>query len=167
MKVSRFIRQENLENYHVFRGGDHDLILIPVDASHALLLAGKDLAKADRILQTVEGMLFVRGDVENILQSLGVAPVADGNGIKPSLSLKRCHCSNPTSLNPRWISTRCSPSADKKSKVKDLDAFWNDAVEKTGSIPTNPDVITFEEARKLGLNPGKRNTGRQATGPLK
>src|SRR5512145_961068 len=74
LKVARFIHQENLENYHVFRGGDHDLLLIPVDTTHALLLAGKELAKSDRILQTVEGMLFVRGDVENVLRSLGVAP---------------------------------------------------------------------------------------------
>src|SRR5512132_3224152 len=59
LKVARFIRQEHLDNYHVFRGGDHDLLLIPVDASHALLLAGKGLAQPDRILQTVEGMLFV------------------------------------------------------------------------------------------------------------
>jgi hypothetical protein len=25
-------------------------------------------------------------------------------------------------------------------------------------MPTNPDVITFEQARKLGLNPGKGET---------
>jgi hypothetical protein len=46
-------------------------------------------------------------------------------------------------------------SADNASKVQDLDAFWNEAVEKTSNIPTNPDVISFEEARKLGLTPGK------------
>ena len=50
-------------------------------------------------------------------------------------------------------------SAGNKEKVDDLDAFWNDAVEKTGSIPTNPDVITYDEASKLGLTPGK-DTGR-------
>src|SRR5512138_847028 len=74
LKVSRFMRQENLENFHVFRGADYDLVLIPVNSSHALLLAGKDLANSNRILQTVEGMLFVRGDVQNVLQSLGVTP---------------------------------------------------------------------------------------------
>src|SRR5512134_992910 len=74
LKVSRFIHQENLENYHVFRSEDHDIILIPVDASHALMLAGKGLASADRILQTAQGMLALRGDVESVLKSLGVAP---------------------------------------------------------------------------------------------
>jgi hypothetical protein len=58
-------------------------------------------------------------------------------------------------------------AAGKKSKVKDLDAFWNDAVEKSGNIPTNPDVITFDQARKLGLDPGKAETiKRPTTGSL-
>ena len=58
--------------------------------------------------------------------------------------------------------------AEKKSAVKDLDAFWNDAVEKTAGIPTNPDVITFDEARKLGLDPANSPTiPLRQTGSLK
>ncbi len=34
--------------------------------------------------------------------------------------------------------------------------FWDDAVEKTGNIPINADVITFADAQKLGLKPGKQ-----------
>lgn len=163
LKVSRFIRQENLDNYHVFRGGDHDLILMPVDSSHALLLAGKELASSDRILQTVEGILFIRGDVENILQSLGVAPGA----VLTESSLPEPEA-NPQSegSEPEVDLDALFASADKKSKVKDIDAYWNDAVEKTSNMPTNPDVISYEEARKLGLTP--KGTGRlHLTGPLK
>jgi CheY-like chemotaxis protein len=169
LKVSRFIRQERLDSYHVFRGGDHDLILIPVDASHALLLAGKELANSERMLQTVEGMLFVRGDVENILQSLGVSPSsvvleatdAAGDTSEPALMFE------PNEPEPEMDLDALFATASDKKKVDDLDAFWNDAVEKTGNIPTNPDVITYEEARKLGLTPGT-STGRLSqTGPLK
>ncbi|HKY56254.1 MAG TPA: response regulator [Anaerolineales bacterium] len=166
LKVSRFIHQERLDNYHVFRGGDHDLILIPVDASHALLLAGKELANSEHMLQTVEGMLFVRGDVENILQSLGVAPpqlVTESAVPEPEMPVM-FESSEP---EPEMDLDALFASADDKKKVDDLDAFWNDAVEKTGNIPTNPDVITYEEARKLGLTPGT-GTGRlPPTGPLK
>ena len=166
LKVSRFIHQERLDNYHVFRGGDHDLILIPVDASHALLLAGKELANSERMLQTVEGMLFVRGDVENILQSLGVAPpppVTEATISEPEANIM-FESSEP---EPEMDLDALFASASNKKKVDDLDAFWNDAVEKTGNIPTNPDVITYEEAQKLGLTPGK-GTGRlPPTGPLK
>jgi CheY-like chemotaxis protein len=166
LKVSRFIHQERLDNYHVFRGGDHDLILIPVDASHALLLAGKELANSERMLQTVEGMLFVRGDVENILQSLGVAPpppMTEAAIPEPEANIM-FESSEP---EPEMDLDALFASAGNKKEVDDLDAFWNDAVEKTGNIPTNPDVITYEEAQKLGLTPGK-GTGRlPPTGPLK
>ena len=173
LKVSRIIRQEHLDNYHVFRGGDHDLILIPVDSLHALLLAGKGLANSDRIMQTVEGMLFVRGDVENVLQSLGVAPVPVAT--EPAVSVSEAGASMPMMFEteesepePEVDLDALFASAGKKSKVKDLDAFWDDAVEKTANIPTNPDVITFDEARKLGLNPGKGETiPLRQTGTLK
>lgn len=167
LKVSRFIRQERLENYHVFRGGDHDLILIPVNTSHALLLAGKDLAKADSILQTVEGMLFVRGDVENVLQSLGVAPVVMvTESTVPETDAGEAILSDVP--EPEVDVDELFATAGKKSKVKDVDAFWDEAIEKTNNLPINPDVISYEEARKLGLTPDKGVTiPSKSTGGLK
>jgi CheY-like chemotaxis protein len=164
LKVSRFIHQDHLDNYHVFHGGDHDLLLIPVNSTHALLLAGKELARSERILKTVEAMFFVRGDVENVLQSLGVVPmplIAEADVPEP----EALPLSNVQEPEPEVDLDALLATANKKSKVKDVDAFWDDAVEKAGNIPTNPDVITFDQARKLGLNPGKgetipvRNTG--------
>jgi CheY-like chemotaxis protein len=164
LKVSRFIHQEDLRNYHVFRGEDHDLILIPVDASHALMLAGKDLARSDRILQTVKEMLSVRGSVENIMQSLGVtsAPAVAESAIPEPEPL----APDLEEPEPEVDLDALFASTPNKSQVPDLDAFWNDAVEKTSNIPTNPDVISFEEARKLGLTPGKTMPVR-LTGNLK
>jgi two-component system, response regulator, stage 0 sporulation protein F len=164
LKVSRFIHQETLDNYHVFRSEDHDLILIPVDASHALMLAGKGLAGADHILQTVQGMLAVRDKVESVLKSLGVAPeVLDA---EPAISEPEPLTIAPSEPEPEVDLDALFASASKNSTVKDVDAFWDDAVEKTSNIPTNPDVISFDEARKLGLTPGKTMPIR-LTGPLK
>ena len=153
LKVSRFIHQENLENYHVFRSEDHDLILIPVDASHALLLAGKDVATVERILNIVQEMLLVRDEVENVLKSLGVAsvPMEAESAIPEPEPLTLA----PPEPEPEVDLDALFASAEKNSTVKDIDAFWNDAVEKTSNIPTNPDVISFDEASKLGLTPGK------------
>ncbi len=165
LKVSRFIHQDIPDNFHVFRGGDHDLILIPVNSSHALLLAGKELASAQRMMQTVEGMLFVRGDVENVLQSLGVAPVVQTAEPEIPVSPEPMG-GEPQQPEPEMDMDALFANAGKKSKVKDVDAFWDEAVEKSKNIPTNPDVITFEEARKLGLDPGKASAIKP-TGPLK
>jgi len=169
LKVSRIIHQEGLDTYHVFRGGEHDLLLMPVDAAHALLLSGRNLAKSERMLQTVEGMLFVRADVENILQSLGVSPVVEI--VEPAIPANEAGeplLYESDEPEPEMDLDVLFASAGNKKKVDDLDAFWNDAVEKTGSISTNPDVITYDEASKLGLTPGKE-TGRipPPTGPLK
>jgi hypothetical protein len=153
LKVSRFMHQENLDNYHVFRSEDHDLILIPVDASHALLLAGKEVATADRILPTVQEMLAVRDNVEGVLKSLGVVPVP--LEAEPSIPEPEPLALAPQEPEPEVDLDALFASASKNSTVKDIDAFWDDAVEKTSNIPTNPDVISFEEASKLGLTPGK------------
>lgn len=168
LKVSRFIRQERPDNYHVFRGGDHDLILIPVDSAHALLLAGRDLANSDRILQTVDGMLFVRGDLENVLQSLGVAPavVAAESAVPAGEAVEEAMLFETDEPEPVVDVDALFASAGRKSKVKDVDAFWKEAVEKSANIPTNPDVITYDQAHKLGLTPGK-GTPIKSTGPLK
>lgn len=164
LKVSRFIHQENLENYHVFRSEDHDLILIPVDASHALMLAGREIATAESILPVVQEMLLVRDEVEKVLKSLGVAPTS--LEAEPAISEPEPLAPGPQEPEPQVDLDALFASAGKNSTVKDIDAFWNDAVEKTGNIPTNPDVISFEEASKLGLTPGKTMPVK-LTGPLK
>ena len=155
LKVSRFIHQENLDNYHVFRSEDHDLILIPVDASHALMLAGKDVATSDRILPTVQELLIVRDQVEGVLKSLGVAPVP--LEAEPAMAIPEPEplTPEPPEPEPEVDLDALFAAADKNAEVKDLDAYWNDAVEKSGNVRTNPDVISFDEASKLGLTPGK------------
>src|SRR3990172_7305376 len=109
-------------------------------------------------------MLSVRADVENILQSLGVAPIkilAESAIQEPETILQSIEPGPEVDLDALFA------SADQKPKVKDIDAFWDEAVEKTSNIPTNPDVITYEEARKLGLTPGKGSGNLNVTGPLK
>ena len=175
LKVTRAIHQDRPENFHVFRGGDHDLILIPVDVSHALLLAGKGISNNDRILQTVEGMLFVRGDIESVLRSLGVAPepvmkeaaIPEKDAAGDSLqALRGVEIEEALGPEPE-VDVDALFATASKAKTQDLDAFWDDAVEKVGNLPINRDVITFEEAQKLGLDPGKSEAVARQTGTLK
>jgi hypothetical protein len=108
-------------------------------------------------------MLRVRTDVENVLQSLGVTPASiTTEPTAPETEEPIVEAQEP---EPE-VDLDVLFSASKKTKVKDLDAFWNDAVEKTANAPASPDVISFEEAQKLGLTPGKTMPVRW-TGPLK
>ena len=163
VKISRYNRQETPDSYTVFRGGNHDLFFIPVTASYALLLAGNGLANEEHVLETVSALLALRQQMERGLQSLGVT-----SELKPRPLTER---SEPARAEPQKTAVKAKPSVpdaapapemeallkaaiDKKASQPDMDTFWNDAAEKHGNMPLDSDVISFEEARKLGFAPG-------------
>jgi hypothetical protein len=117
-------------------------------------------------------MFFVRGEVENVLRSLGVAPEPVGTEAtvpaEEAGETSTMFESEVAEPEPEVDIDALFASASKTSQVQDLDAFWDDAIEKTGNIPINRDVITFEDARKLGFDPGNSPTiPLRQTGSLK
>ncbi len=157
LKASRFIHQERLENFHVFPGGDQDLLFIPVDASYSLLVAGKGLAGIERVLDTVQAMLMLREHVEKALTQMGVT----GPLVKPDQF-------PPAQEPPKKAKTRTgelplSPEMDAllkqagapAMKAQEMDDFWEQAAEKHGKPASNPDALSYDEARKMGLLPGE------------
>jgi CheY-like chemotaxis protein len=151
LKVTRYMHQSELDNYHVFAGGDQDLFLIPVNAAYALLLTGNNLATAENVLGTVNAMLAVRDEVKGALKQMGVAPVVSEDEDEQQKA--------PKYVEPLTQTTTSEIEELLKSKKKlstdELEAYWSDAVAKQGNVPTNPDVITYEQARQLGLAPGE------------
>ena len=146
-RVSRLIHQEGHNHYHVFSGGDHDLVLIPVDALYGLLVAGEKLAGSDHILKVVDAMQSVRETMEKSLRLMGMptAPAEADAMEAPPISAT-------TNVLTQDIENLFSA---KKQKIKagDADAFWDDAVEKHGNPPLHPDMISYEQAKRLGLTP--------------
>lgn len=147
-KVSRFIHQSELDNYHVFTGGDQDLVLIPVNAAYALLLAGDGLAGPKKVLGTVAAMLAVRDEVEKTLKHIGVAPLVKDDEEDAGEEAATA----PASESDQGVETMLKKK--KKIPTDELRAYWDEAVEKQTNLPTNPDVISYEQARQLGLAPG-------------
>ena len=150
LKVTRYIHQEDLNNYHVFAGGDHDLLLIPVNPAYALLLAGNDLATPENVLETISALLAVRDEVKRTLKHMGVAPVVADDEEEEQEAVK--YTEPVTQKTTREIEELLGTK--KKISTAELEAYWDDAASKAGSVPTNPDVITYEQARQLGLTPG-------------
>lgn len=161
LKVARHNHQETIESYHVFSGGDHDLLFIPVAPLYALLVAGKGLAHEDQILDTVRGLLSLRTHVGKALVSMGVtgelkfksapaaAPPAD---TVPKKNTDRLAKATPA---PEMEALLKGVSGEK-AKGKSSDDFWDAAAQALGSKSMNPEVISHEEAKKLGLIPGEK-----------
>jgi hypothetical protein len=159
LKVSRFIHQESPDQYHVFSGGDHDLLLIPVTAMYSLLLAGNGLAGRDNILDTVQALLALRDEVEKSLKSLGVTSELKGEPEAPSpttpVKKKGKTGDLPAKPPAPEMEALLKDAGKKKTTPEEVDDFWSKAAEQHGRKSTNPEVISYEEARKQGLIPGE------------
>ena len=159
LKVSKFVHQDQLNTYHVFSGGDYDLLLIPVDISYALLLVGEGLVTRDRIVETVASMMAVRDQVEKALRHIGatgplVGPEEEATApIAPAAKKGKVKAEEPPSSAE--LEDLLKQAGKKKMKTAEMDAFWSEAAEKHGATPTNPDVISYEQARRMGLAPGE------------
>lgn len=164
LKVARYNRQESPSAYHIFSGGDHDLIFLPVDSFYALLVAGNGLVRDERLHETVASVLALRDEVEGALKSMGVTDERRAPLGNTALTPVPVH-GKKKDMEQEIPAAPPSPEieallqdAEKKKKVtpSDVDSYWARAAEKHGSIPTNPDVISYEQARKLGLISDKR-----------
>lgn len=161
LKIAGYNHQQALNSYHIFRGGDHDLLFIPVDSLYALLVAGVGLVNEDRVLETVNSLLALRAQVEKSLKSMGVTGelrlaskgIPASTDVKTQVLKKQTGRIGDVPPSPE-MEALLNEASNKKAKANDMDDFWNQAAEKHGSKPANSDVISLEEARKLGLVPG-------------
>ncbi|MBI5822902.1 MAG: response regulator [Chloroflexi bacterium] len=161
LKVARHNHQETIDSYHVFSGGDHDLLFIPVTPLYALLVAGNGLALEDRILETISGLLALRTEVEKSLKSMGVTgelkALSDkdrpASAAAPTVVSKKQTDKLAAATPAPEMEALLNDASAKKAKPANADDFWNQAAEKHGNKPANSEVISLEEARKLGIIP--------------
>lgn len=153
LKVARHNHQETLDSYHVFSGGDHDLLFIPVTPLYALLVAGNGLATEARILESVAGLLALRDQIEKALKSMGVTGELNAAIAQSKPAPKRQTDKLASATPAPEMEALLNQAATQKTKVNNADDFWNEAAQKHANKSSNPEVISFEEARKLGILP--------------
>ncbi|NOY98029.1 MAG: response regulator [Chloroflexi bacterium] len=151
-KVSRFIHQEIPSSFHIFRGGDQDVILVPVNAAHALFVAGERITERKKVLKVIDALLILQNEVERVLRAVGIARpfVADDEPEQPVVE-EEAHIEDDVSS--KELDDIFKQTKKKKLKPEEVESFWQDAVEKQGVIPLDPDKLSYEQARQLGLTP--------------
>jgi len=165
LKIARYTRQETLGSYHVFSGGDYDLLFTPISTMYALFVVGQGIADKDRLLENVGNMVALRNAVEKSLKSIGKTgelraefnskstPISAATAV-PTIRLSRPVEVMPSPEMEALLKEAKTKTLAQKEKTNDMDDFWNQAAEKHGNKPASSEVISLEEARKLGLIPG-------------
>jgi hypothetical protein len=155
LKVTRFIQQDPLESYHIFPNVGQDLLFIPVDPGYSLMVAGKDLADSARVLETVEAMRKLRANVQKALTHLGVTgPLAkeeEPAPAEPARTAPKKSKGKTGELADAPMDDLLKKASNRKIKAEEVNDYWDQAAQKHGNASTNPDVISYEQARKLGL----------------
>lgn len=156
-KVALLVEHSPTASLTVFRGEKMDYLFAPVGVMHAVLVAGRGIASGNALSSTAAALAAAQPELEQSLQNIG------GTGtLLPSVveAYESAHAARqPEPVTEPEVEEE--PPADLDdlfkaldSKSVDLDAFWNNAVEK-GPGFTLKDTLTFEEASKLGLAPGE------------
>jgi hypothetical protein len=145
-KISRMLGQTALSNWCVFDGGKYDLIFAPVGEGHAVLSIGEGLASEKRVMKTVSILTEARISIEASMRE----------NIEPLVALKAYQEPLTTPLEVVEISARelepLFQDAAKKLKPAEVNDFWTKAARKH-KAPTKPDMLSYEQAKQLGLAP--------------
>ncbi len=142
-KVTRLIGEKAASSWYVFDGADYDLIFAPVGLSHAMLVIGKGLADEDQVLKTVDIFSAARKQIEPALGE--VPPGIPATHESPTAPLEAVDV-GMREMDPLFKDSR------KRLKPADVNDFWDKAADQH-KAPTKPDMLSYEQAKQLGLAP--------------
>lgn len=145
-KIISLLGTASTAAWHIFRGGHYDVLFAPVGTAHALLVVGEKLTDKNKVLEAMQLLADSRQALLQALEAIG-ASVALVEPAAPAgkKAVEEVRTEPLEDLEPLL-------KAKKKLKPQELDAFWEEAVDKT-KAPTKPDMLSYEQAKQLGLTP--------------
>ncbi|MBT3337217.1 MAG: response regulator [Anaerolineae bacterium] len=150
-KVSGYIHQETPLSYHIFPGGDQDILLVPVNNTHALIVAGERIAERKKVLDITDAMMILKSEVEHVLNQMGVTRHG-AEEMDKTISEEDV----PEELIEDQISSEELEALFKQKKkigTSEIESFWEEAVDSQTAPQVDADKLSYEQARQLGLTP--------------
>ena len=137
------------------RGNLQDLVFVPV-GGYTLLLTLEPEETGARLAVAHQQLLQAGQEIEVILKNLGVqTSVAE---VKSEITLEtpevtpEDHAQAPATVEEDDFALKLMREV-KKVNRQTADVFWNEQVRNGKLEPLNPDVISYEQAVKLGIAP--------------
>lgn len=152
-KVSGYIHQETPLSYHIFPGGDQDVLLAPVNNTHALVIAGDKLSERKKVLDLIDSLRMLKSEVEHVLDAMGVT--------RPSVEEMDEYLEAEEvpeeEIEDDITSEELDALFQQKTEIgsDEAESFWNDAIDQHQNQQVDADKLSYEQARQLGLTPEK------------
>jgi len=159
-RLSRMLGSTLAENILTSRGAQFDLLLAPV-GNFALIIAMRGGRTVLRLALAFEEALKAQKDLINILNQMGVK-VLPGQTVaykvEEPLPVPQAEeaPSEPPPMDEdlqELAALLGEPSARPDSDI--AEEFWSAPENTSGALLDHPDVLTYDQARQLGLAPGE------------
>ncbi len=150
-KVSGYIHQETPLSYHIFPGGDQDVLLVPVNNTHALIVAGERIADRKKVLDITDAMMILKSEVEHVLNQMGVTRLVTEETGEYVESKDVPEELVEDEVSPEELEALFKQK--KKIETSEIESFWEDAVDNHGAPQVDADKLSYDQARQLGLTP--------------
>lgn len=154
MKVSHFLGARRPESLTFFGGTKYALFFAPVSTSHALLVAVNAVQMDEQISHAVQFVYKALYDLQNILERIGVPVRAEEPVSESAERLEQEQEEIEEDLEEAPILDAIFENASSDAdQPDDPDAFWDSAADDVSEDVSNADVLTYEQALRLGLTP--------------
>jgi CheY-like chemotaxis protein len=167
LKISSILSTDEPENVLACRGRDYDLVICPVESEFLLMVVLQHTASRVKTAIAFEAISVVQHDLHTKLTTLGLL---EAPGLSEShLEAEEITEETPAEIQPAESNPGETPAveasdtlledtlkkaAKKKLAPVEVDTFWDSAVTEVSAIPpTTPDLLTYEQADRLGLTP--------------
>jgi len=155
-KVARLVKGTEGGTVQAFTGQDFDLALAPIGMLALAAVLKKGRASL-RLGLAFEELLAAQKELKAVLGEMGIqvqaptAPEPEPKKVEAAAELPM-----PPDREPdlEKLETIIKESA-AELKPEEVDAFWDSLPEPPKQPPENPDVITYDQASKLGLTPSE------------
>jgi CheY-like chemotaxis protein len=154
-KISGYIHQETPLSYHIFPGGDQDVLLVPVNNTHALIIAGDKLAERKKVLDLIDALRMLKSEVEHVLDAMGVTrPTVEE--IDEYLETEEIP---EEQIEDEISSEELDALFQQQTDIRsgEAESFWDEAIDRHKNQQVDADKLSYEQARQLGLTPENKS----------
>ncbi len=141
--ASHLLGQKTDSSWSLFEGGRVDLVFAPVGLTHAMLVIGEGVAGMEHAQHSMNAFSDARQNIERGLRDInpGISAVEE----PPTTRLPVVE-ETTKEMDPLFTDEH------QKLKPGEVDDYWDEAA-STQKAPSNPDMLSYEEAKHLGLTP--------------
>jgi CheY-like chemotaxis protein len=153
-KVSRLIKSQEAQHVHGYFGKNFDLAIAPLGQQLAILAVLPKGRSGLRLALAFEELLAAQKDLDEIFTRIGVNSVKPAPAeAKPEPALQPVPEALPIVEPGLKDLEQLIARSGGRIKPEDADAFWDASPDAGKPAISSPDMITYDQAAKLGLAP--------------